>query len=147
MVVLPVRVVPYFKHFFIIVVISHLILAAIYFAAGTLTRNAKVVYGLAACFYPAYVGYRLLVLKNAPKIVGVISDPLGWSVQFGLRSEIWYRSADFLNQYVVTYSREAYANRALMIIFSAVLLLIVSFRFRIDPQEKKIRALHKSGAF
>jgi len=48
MVTLPVRVVPYFKHFFIVVVISHLVLAAIYFAAGTLTRNAKVVYGLAA---------------------------------------------------------------------------------------------------
>ncbi|HEU4835525.1 MAG TPA: ABC transporter permease, partial [Pyrinomonadaceae bacterium] len=45
MVVLPVWVVPYFKHFFIIVVISHLALAAIYFTAGTLSRNAKVVYG------------------------------------------------------------------------------------------------------
>src|SRR5918999_6437219 len=63
MVVLPVRVVPYFKHFFIIVVISHLCLAAIYFAAGTLTRNAKVVYGLAACFYPAYIAYQLLLTK------------------------------------------------------------------------------------
>jgi ABC-type transport system involved in multi-copper enzyme maturation permease subunit len=136
MVVLPVRVVPYFKHFFIIVVISHLILAAIYFAAGTLTRNPKVVYGLAACFYPAYVAYQLL-LKNLPAIVGVISDPLGWSAQFGMGPGIWYMSADFLNQYVVTYKPAAYVNRSLMIIFSAVLLLIVYLRFRIDPHGTK----------
>jgi len=135
MVTLPVRVVPYFKHFFIIVVISHLVLAAIYFAAGTLTRNVKVVYGLAACFYPVFIGYQLL-LKSLPTIVGVISDPLGWSAQFGLRADVWYRSADFLNQYVVTYGPAAYANRASMIIVSAVLLSIVYFRFRIDPEEK-----------
>jgi hypothetical protein len=61
MVILQVRVVPDFKHFFIIVVISHLVLAAIYFAAGTLTRNAKVVYGLVACFYPVFIGYQLLL--------------------------------------------------------------------------------------
>ena len=135
MVILPVRVVPYFKHFFIIVVISHLVLAATYFAAGTLTHNAKVVYGLAACFYPVFIGYQLL-LKTLPTVVGVISDPLGWNIQFGLRPEIWDRSADFLNQYVVTYSPAAYANRASMIIISALLSLMVYLRFRIDPQEK-----------
>jgi ABC-type transport system involved in multi-copper enzyme maturation permease subunit len=136
MIVLPVRVNPYFKHFFIIVVISHLILASIYFAAGTLTRNAKVVYGVAACFYPTYVAYQLL-LKSLPQIVGVISDPLGWSAQFGVGPGIWNMNADFLNQYVVTYKPAAYANRSLMIIFSAVLLLIVYVRFRIDPQGAK----------
>src|SRR6476660_5409458 len=134
MATLPVRVVPYCKHFFIIVVISHLVLAAIYFAAGTLTRNAKVVYGLAACFYPVFIGYQLL-LKSLPIIVGVISDPSGWSAQFGLGPDIWYRSADFLNRYVVTYGPEAYVNRASMIIVSALLLSIVYLRFRIDPQE------------
>jgi ABC-2 type transport system permease protein len=132
MIVLPVRVSPYFKHFFIIVVVSHLILASIYFAAGTLTRNAKVVYGVAACFYPIYVAYQLL-LKSLPQIVGVISDPLGWSAQFGVGPGIWYMSADFLNQYVVTYKPAAYANRSLMIIFSAALLFIVYLRFRVDP--------------
>lgn len=142
MVVLPVRIVPYFKHFLIIVVISHLVLAAIYFTAGTLTRNARVVYGLAACFYPVYIGYQLL-LKNLPKIVGVISDPLGWSAQFGVSPEIWRLSPDFLNQYVVTYGPAAYANRASMIIVSALLLSIVYFRFRMDSHEKKSEHLTK----
>src|SRR5882672_4137673 len=44
--VLPVRVFPYFKHFFLLVVVSHLFLAVIYFTVGTLTRNTKIVYGI-----------------------------------------------------------------------------------------------------
>src|SRR5215213_4360226 len=142
MVVLPVRVVPYFKYFFFMVVISHLVLAAVYFAAGTITRDAKVVYGLAACFYPLYVGYQLL-LKSLPGIVGVISDPLGWSTHFGPGPDVWRRSADFLNQYVVTYSPAAYVNRASMIIVTALCLLIVYLRFRIDPVEGKSQSFTK----
>lgn len=138
MVVLPVRVVPYFKHFFIIVVVSHLALAAIYFAAGTLTRNAKVVYGLAASFYPAYIALQLLVFKNLPEIFNVLFDPLGFNVgKDGLLTNPWALKADFLNNLVVTYSASQYANRASNIIITALLLLIVYLRFRIDPQEKE----------
>ena len=142
MVVLPVRFAPYFKHFFFVVVISHLVLAAVYFTAGTLTRNAKVVYGLAACFYPAYIGYQLL-LKGLPRIVGVISDPLGWNIQFGFRPDVWSRSADFLNQYVLNYGPAAYANRALMIVVTTLCLVLVYLRFRIDPVEKRSDHLTK----
>jgi len=46
-----IRVVPYLKHFLVLVVISHLALAAFYFAVGVLTRNAKIVYGLGVAFY------------------------------------------------------------------------------------------------
>jgi ABC-2 type transport system permease protein len=137
MVVLPVRVFPYFKHFFIIVVISHLCLAAIYFVAGTLTRNAKVVYGVAACFYPAYIAYQLLVLKHLPHIFNVLFDPLGFNVgKDGLLPNPWHLSAHFLNTAVVTYSLDQYANRAANIIITALLLLIVYVRFRIHPEEK-----------
>ena len=137
MVVLPVRVVPYFKHFFIIVVISHLALAAIYFAAGTLTRSAKVVYGLAACFYPAYIAFQLLLFANLPKIFNVIFDPLGFNLgKGGLLTNPWELTADFLNKTVVSYNLDQYANRASNIILTGLLLLIVYFRFRIDPQEK-----------
>src|SRR5437016_11132127 len=64
MVVQPVRVFPYFKHFFFFVVITHLVLAAFYFTVGTLTRNSKIVYGLAACFYPLYISYGIFLLKS-----------------------------------------------------------------------------------
>jgi len=60
MVVQQVKVLPYFKHFFFFVVITHLILAAIYFTVGTVTRNSKIVYGLAVSFYPIYVSLMLL---------------------------------------------------------------------------------------
>jgi len=132
MVILPVRFLPYFKHFFFIVVISHLVLAAVYFAAGTITRNAKVVYGFAASFYPVYIGYQLL-LKHLPRLVGVISDPLGWSAQFGLGPGIWRMSPDFLNHYVITYSLTAYVNRTSMIIVTGLCLWTVYSRFRIAP--------------
>ena len=134
MVVLPVRIVPYFKHFFIIVVISHLVLAAIYFAAGTLTRNPKVVYGLAACFYPVYITVAYLV-KDLPASFHVFIDPMGFNLQ--QKIEPWSRSADFLNHYVSNYSLASYANRAWVIIVSTLLLSIVYSRFRIDPAENK----------
>jgi len=133
-----VRVAPYFRHFFIIVVISHLSLAAIYFAAGTLTRNAKVVYGLAACYYPVYITLLLLVLMKLPRIFRILFDPMG-AGKAGpvITVNPWNQSADVLNKYVVSYSLEQYANRASMIILSSLLFLIVYSRFRIDPMEQK----------
>ena len=134
MVVLPVRVVPYFQHFFVIVVISHLLLAAIYFTAGTLSRNAKVVYGLAACFYPVVIAVSFLV-KDLPPSFHVFIDPMGFNL--GSKLDEWHRSAEFLNQYASQYSLAAYANRAWVTIVSGLLLLIVYFRFRIEPQENR----------
>ena len=122
MVTLPVRVVPYFKHFFIVVVISHLVLAAVYFAVGTLTRNAKVVYVLAACFYPVFIAYQFL-LGELPAIFRVLLNPIGFN--FDSRIDPWSHSADFLNQYVVSYGLLAYANRASMIVITSVLLWIL----------------------
>ncbi len=137
MIVLPVRVAPYFKHFFIIVVISHLALATIYFAAGTLTRNAKVVYGLAASFYPAYIAVQVLFFTRVPAVFSVLLDPLGFNLgEGGLLKNPWHLSADFLNTVVVSYNFDQYANRGWIIILTALLLLIVYFRFRIDPEEK-----------
>ncbi|HKG60788.1 MAG TPA: ABC transporter permease [Pyrinomonadaceae bacterium] len=144
MVFLPVKVVPYFKHFFIVVVISHLALAAIYFAAGTLTRNAKVVYGLAACFYPVYIALQLLVFLKLPKIFNVLFDPLGFNLgQGGLLTNPWNLSADFLNKAVASYNFDQYANRVSNIIVTGLLLLLVYFRFRIDSQEKKAEPFTK----
>jgi ABC-type transport system involved in multi-copper enzyme maturation permease subunit len=137
MVVQPVRVAPYVKHFFMVVVISHLALAAIYFAAGTLSRNAKVVYGLAACYYPVYITLLLLVFMNLPRIFRILFDPMGAGKSGPVITiDPWNQSADVLNKLVVSYSLEQYANRASNIILSSLLLLLVYFRFRIDPHAK-----------
>lgn len=134
MVVLPARALPYFRHFFFMVVISHLVLAAIYFAAGTLTNSAKVVYGLAAGFYPIYIGAALL-LRGFPTGLHALVDPMGFSLGQGI--EPWSQSADFLNRHVAGYSVAFYLNRAWLIIVSALILVIVYIRFSINPKEKR----------
>ena len=65
----------FFKPFFFFVVVSHLLLAAIYFTAGTLTRNSKVVYGLAVAFYPLYISWMVFVVTQLPAW-RVILDPI-----------------------------------------------------------------------
>src|SRR5437764_1483322 len=65
----------YFKHFFFFVVITHFVLAAFYFTVGTLTRNSKIVYGLAACFYPIFIACGLLLLRGMPPRWKILLDP------------------------------------------------------------------------
>ena len=132
MVVQPIRVFPYFKHFFFFVVITHLVLAAFYFTVGTLTRNSKIVYGLAACFYPLYVSYGVFLLKRLPPrwktaldLFLLNSGPGGGGFLF---------SADFLNRYVVSYSADMIANRVLVILVTAVCLAILYVRFTISER-------------
>jgi ABC-2 type transport system permease protein len=129
MVVQPVRIFPYFKHFFFFVVISHLVLAAGYFVAGTLTRNSKIVYGLAACFYPLYISYQIFLLKGLSLHWRILLDPM--LLNSGPGGGGFTYSADFLNRYVVSYTRDMIANRALFIIVTAVCLAVLYIRFTI----------------
>ncbi|HEX7721283.1 MAG TPA: ABC transporter permease subunit [Pyrinomonadaceae bacterium] len=137
MVVQPWRVAPYFKHFLFTVVISHLILAAIYFTVGTLTRNAKIVYGLAALFYPLYIAGALL-MRPLSIWWHVFLDPMGFAAQNGIEPiEPWHQSAEFLNRFAVTYNSLFIANRAAMIVFSAVCLFVLYLRFSITERPGK----------
>jgi ABC-2 type transport system permease protein len=136
MVVQPIRVFPYFKHFFFYVVITHLVLAAFYFTVGTLTRNSKIVYGFAACFYPLYVSYGVFLLKRLPPrwktpldLFLLNSGPGGGGFLF---------SADFLNQYVVSYSTDMIANRVLVVLVTAVCLATLYLRFRISERSGRV---------
>jgi ABC-2 type transport system permease protein len=131
----PWRVVPFFKHFFIMVVISHLVLAAFYFAAGTLSRNEKIVYVLAACFYPVYIAINLTLAK-LPETVRVLLDPLGFGIT-EQKVDQWTASAEFLNNLVGTYGTNALVNRTSMIAITALFLLIVYLRFTIEPLKSK----------
>src|ERR1041385_2214676 len=66
----------YLKHFVVFVVISHLVLAAVCFTVGTLTRNAKIVYGLGIAFYPLYIAYQTIFLSTLPWRWKLALDPL-----------------------------------------------------------------------
>jgi ABC-2 type transport system permease protein len=129
MIVLPFRVFPYFKHFFFFLVITHLVLAAIYFTFGTLTRNSKIVYGLAAGFYPLYITFGLLLLRPLPFRWRLILDPM--LLGASLRGNGFLHSAEFLNQYVVRYTTDMIGNRLVMILVTAICLAILYVRFKI----------------
>ena len=134
MVKLPVRFLPYFQHFFFVVVVSHLVVAAFFFAIGTISRNAKIIYGLAACFYPAYVSLQLL-LKGLPENLLNTLDPIAFN--FHSKGEGgWGQTADFLNKQVVSYGPYGYANRALMLVYTSIFLFIVYRRFSTHEQTK-----------
>ena len=135
MVVLPVRVFPYFKHFFFFVVISYLVFAAVYFTIGTLTRNTKIVYASALLFYPFYIAYQAILLKGLPQRWRIVLDPLLFNRVEAVNP--WESSADYLNQMVVAYNSDMIVNRALVILISAVCLAILYFRFAITERPGK----------
>lgn len=136
MIVLPIRVLPYFKHFFFFLVITHLLLAAFYFTAGTLSRNSKIVYGLAAGFYPLYVAYGLLLLRPLPLRWRLMLDPM--LLGASLRGNGFLHTAEFLNQYVVRSTADMIANRVAMILVTAVCLAIVYVRFTIAERSTNV---------
>ncbi len=134
MIVLPMRVFPYLTHFFFFVVVSSLALAAICFTVGTLTRNVKIVYGLVTSFYLLYISLQI-ALKGLPLRWRIILDPLlfNWDELYKRRS------ADFLNQFVLNYSGDMIANRALMLLVSAICLMSLYFRFSMIERFKKVK--------
>jgi ABC-2 type transport system permease protein len=136
MVVQPVRVVPYFKHFFFLVVITHLLLAAFYFTVGTLTRNAKIVYGLSACFYPVIIMYGLVILRPLPQSWRTLLDP--FMLDSPVRGGGFGHTADYLNQLVVRYSPAMIANRAWVVGLSVACLAILYSRFAIARATKNV---------
>lgn len=132
MIVQPVRVLPYFKHFLLLVVVSHLVLAAVHFTVGALTRNAKIVYGLAASFYPLYITYQVIFLRRLPPRWRSALDPLLMNWQ---KETTQGRSAEWLNQLAVSYDSDVIANRALMILIAAVCLAILYLRFSTNESD------------
>ena len=147
MIVLPFRVVPYFKHFFFFLVVTHLALAAFYFTVGTLTRNSKIVYGLAAGFYPLFITYGLLVLRPLPFRWQVMLDPM--LLGASLKGNGFLHSAEFLNQYVVRYTADMIANRLVLILIAVLCLIILYVRFTITERAgnvEKLAALNLSTA-
>lgn len=139
MVVQPAHVLIYFKHFFFFVVITHLALAALYFSVGALTRNSKIVYGVAVCFYPFYLSVMLFLLRGFSIPVRTLLDP--FLLNTGPSGNGFGNSSEFLNQYVYIYSASMIANRVVVILFSAACLLLLYWRFCIAERAEKVKEL------
>jgi ABC-type transport system involved in multi-copper enzyme maturation permease subunit len=135
MIVQPLRVVPYFKHFLFFVVISHLALGCIYFTVGTLTRNAKIVYVLAVCFYPFYIAYQVIGLKSLPGRWATLLDPL--LLNFGPEGGGFSFKAEYLNQLVIAYTPIMIANRVLVLLVVIATLAILALRFSTSERSAK----------
>jgi len=119
------KVFPYLKHFLVFVVISHLALAAFYFAVGTLTRNAKIVYGLGVAFYPVYIAYQIVLLKSLPWRWKLALDPL----VMNRRPEIHSPNVEMMNHLIVVYDPDLIVNRAVMILLTGICLTILYLLF------------------
>jgi len=124
----------YPKHFLVFVVISHLVLAAIYFTVGALTRNAKIVFGLGIAFYPVFIAYQTLFLKKLPVLWRVVLDPLlmNWGNPWG-----YQRSPEVLNRLAIVYDSNLIINRVGMIALAATCLTILCKRFTIAERGKQ----------
>ena len=127
------KVVPYFKHFFVFVVISHFLLAAFYFGVGVLTRNAKIVYGLGVAFYPIYISFQTVLLSSLPRYWKLALDPLVMN-----RGNVHDRRVEWMNQLVVVYESDVIINRAVVILLAVILLTIVYWRFTIAERPAKV---------
>jgi ABC-type transport system involved in multi-copper enzyme maturation permease subunit len=123
MVVQEAKFLAYPKHFIAYVVISYLPLAAFYFTVGTLTRNAKIVYGAGLAIYPLFISYALVFLKRLPWRWGALLDPL--LINWGNRQEIHATRAEVFNQLVIVYDSIFIANRIGMILLTAICLTIL----------------------
>src|SRR5688572_25815204 len=126
---------PYIKHFLIFVVISHLALAAFYFAVGVLTRSAKIVYGLGVAFYPLYIAYQTVFLNSLPWRWKLALDPLVMNRGGRKFHDI---SAEVMNQLVVVYETDLIVNRTMMILLAAICLTIVYLRFTIAERPRQV---------
>jgi ABC-type transport system involved in multi-copper enzyme maturation permease subunit len=140
MIVLAPRVLPYFQHFFFFIVVSSLALAALFFAVGALTRNVRIVYGLAVSFYPLYIAWQF-AMKGLPWRWRIALDPL----LFNVGGDSWQgRSAEWLNQLTVSYDADMIANRILMVAASLACLAVVYVRFSIAKKDDE--HVGRSGA-
>ncbi len=129
-----VKILPYFKHFFFFVVISHLVLAVVYFTIGTLTRSARIVYILAVAFYPLYIAYQLVFLRSLPQRWRILLDPMLLGSGDVPRAR-WVEAA-WINQIAVVYSSDMILNRVLMIVAVALCLLLLYLRFSIAERSR-----------
>src|SRR5688572_27690223 len=124
----------FFKPFFFFVVVSHLLLAAIYFTAGTLMRNTKIVYVVAVAFYPLYISWMVFVVTQLPAW-RVILDPIH-PLAKPLPDDKWTDVA-FVNQIVINYTTEMFVNRGIVIAIVLIILAALVSRFSITLRTRQ----------
>jgi ABC-2 type transport system permease protein len=130
----------YPRHFLVFVAISHMFLAAVYFTVGTLTRNAKIVYGLGIAFYPIYISYQKVILSSLPWRWKLALDPLVMNRAL-VPNSIHRSDPALLNQLVIVYDADLIVNRVAMILLTAICLAILYKYFSTTERSGKVAAV------
>jgi ABC-type transport system involved in multi-copper enzyme maturation permease subunit len=136
MIVQEAKLLAYPKHFLVFVAMSHVVLAAFYFTVGTLTRNAKIVYGLGVAFYPLYISYQAVLLKSLPSRWRIVLDPL--LMNWRGAGQVHTTGAEVLNRLAITYDADLIVNRVVMILLTAICLTILYVRFSMTERPGKV---------
>lgn len=134
MILLPWRALPYLQHFFTIVVLTHLLIAAYCFAIGTLTRNVKFVYGAVMAGYVFFGFFGYFISRYAPGWAA-------WTALTGSTSKIGdWPKGEIVNQYVIVYDVDFLVNRLGVVAFAVLLFLLLVWRFSKTSANKQAAA-------
>ncbi|HEY9282545.1 MAG TPA: ABC transporter permease subunit, partial [Pyrinomonadaceae bacterium] len=131
MIAQPARLTPYCKHFLFFVAAPSLLLAAVCFAVGTLSRSVRLVYGLVTSLYVLYMGLQVAA-RGLPRRWRVLPDPLLMNVYPGNPRA---HSADYFNSLAVGYDADMLFNRALLLL--ATLACLASLYARFSTTERR----------
>ncbi len=104
-------ILPYIVHFVLIVAVTQLAMAALFFATATIAKTTAAAYGAVAVGYVVYIAGQML-MRNAPHSIRLLLDPL----LMNSFSQISQR---------VSYGMPEIANRAVMVVASALTLVWV----------------------
>lgn len=137
----PLQVTSYLKHFFVIVVVTHLVLGAFCFAVGALTRNVKLVYALIPAFYAFAISLSIFDALYSLHWARLI-NPL----MFGPINEYGRNiPPSDLNQLTINYGSDLVINRILMLFIAASFLAIAWWRF--TKAERSVSSETQSASF
>ena len=134
-VALPPRLTPYVTQFLFFTAAPSLLLAAVCFATGTLSRSVKLVYGLVTSLYVLYIGWQVAA-RGLPRRWRVLLDPLLMNAYTG---DPRAHSADYFNSLVVGYDADMLLNRALVLTASAACLAFLYSRFSMTERQQRAR--------
>jgi ABC-2 type transport system permease protein len=124
--VLPWRTLPYIKGFVLFVLVFNFALAAFCFAVGTLTKSAKLVYGIVTGFYVLYFTISGLTRDISSRWHAIL-DPSGliWMLEQGAKD----RGVEWLNANPIVFTADFLWNRAALLVIGAVCFIVLFRRF------------------
>ena len=129
----PPRFAAYFRLFLFFTAPPSLLLASVCFAAGTLTRSVKLVYGLVTSIYVLYISAQISA-RGLPRRWRVLFDPLLGNRYSGNPHAY---GADYFNTLVVNFDADMLVNRAFVLLATAACFAFLYSRFSMTERQAR----------